>query len=296
MLAHRLFLSLTLLLVLAFAGRPAPAEDAVRPPALIFASEGAHALQWYDAQGKLAWSYPAEMCRDVWVLPNGNVLFCYNEQYSSGRQDSPSGVMEVTPDKKVVFQFRTTGQVWSCQRLANGQTLVANASQGKLLLVDAAGAVARTIALKNAPGHSCLRHARALPNGHFLVAEESAGMVREYDDAGRLVREIRVPFPPFSVARLASGETLISGRDGIVAVDAEDRVTWRVKASDLLELGVRWFAGFQVRPNGNLVVCNAGGKVPLFEITRETPARVVWKWPGALPLGHGICLADAPAR
>ena len=43
-------------------------------------------------------------------------LFCYNRNYDSGKHDNPNGVMEVAPDKRVVFHFATTGQVWSCQR------------------------------------------------------------------------------------------------------------------------------------------------------------------------------------
>ena len=52
------------------------------------------------------------------------------------RGDNPSGVLEVSPEKQIVFQFQTTGQVWSCQRLADGNTLVGAASQGKLLVVN----------------------------------------------------------------------------------------------------------------------------------------------------------------
>lgn len=59
------------------------------------------------------------------------------------------------------------------------------------------------------------------------------------------------------------------------------------------EMGPRWFAGIQIRANGNIVVCNAGGKVPFYELGRDK--KVVWQ--SALPagqpgLGHGICLLD----
>lgn len=53
---------------------------------------------------------------------------------------------------------------------------------------------------------------------------------------------------------------------------------------------IRWFAGLQVQPSGNLFVCNAGGKVGFLEITREE--QVVWQSRGEVPLGHGIQRLD----
>lgn len=256
----------------------------------LYAAEGAKTVCIYD-NGKVTWEYPVEMCRDAWRLPNGNVLFAYNNNYNSRQNDNPSGVMEVTPDKKIVFHFQTTGQVWACQRLADGNTLVGAASQGKLLIVDPKGVVVKTIPLKNKPGHSCIRYARGLANGNFLVAEESAKTVREYDGDGKVVREIAVEFPVFACVRLANGNTVISGKSSIVEVDVAGKVVWRLDAASVPQLGVRWFAGLQVLPNGNLFVCNAGGKVPVFEIGRDK--RVVWQTETALPIGHGVQRLDA---
>ena len=164
--------TLAVLLAVVFAAilahRTAAAQDRAAPavlafPPFLFAAEGAKKIIRYGRDGTIAWDYPAEMARDVWQLPGGNVLFCYNEHYDSHRHDNPSGVMEVTPDRKVVFQFATTGQVWSCQRLGDGNTLVGAASQGKLLVVNPQGAIVREIKVLNTPGHSCLRNARGWP-------------------------------------------------------------------------------------------------------------------------------------
>ena len=40
-------------------------------------------------------------------------------------------------------------------------------------------------------------------------------------------------------------------------------------------MGPRWFAGFQILPNGNIMVCNPGGRVPFFEVNRDK--QVVWR-------------------
>ena len=267
-------------------------------PPLLYAAEGARCIQLYNSAGKVTWEYPAEMSRDVWRLPNGNILFTYNRDYQSSRHDNPSGAMEITPEGNIVFDFKTTGPVWSCCRLANGRTLIGAASQGRILTVDARGALVKSIQLKSAPGHACLRHVRSTPDGMILVAEESAHAVREYTPEGAMVREIPVPFPPFSVQRFSNGNTLISGQTQIVEIDARDRTVWQLKNTDVPEMGVRWFAGFQVLENGDLLVCNAGGKVPLFRVTRKSPPCITWRIPDhlKLPVGHGLALCPETAK
>ncbi len=144
-------------------------EQAAKFPTLLYAAEGAQKIIRYDSEGKVVWEYPAPMARDVWALPNGNVLFSFNREYDGARNDNPSGVMELTPDKKVVFSFSTTGQVWSCQRLLDGNTLVGAASQGKLLVVNSEAKIVKTIPLLSPAGHSCLRNARQISSGHLRV-------------------------------------------------------------------------------------------------------------------------------
>ncbi len=270
------------------------AEESERFPELLFTSEPARQIQRFDASGRVVWSYPADTARDVWLLPNGNVLFPYS--VSNGLDNAESGAMEVTPDKRVVWQFKTRGQVYSCQRMADGNTLIGATQQGKLLVVSPAGEVVRSFAIRNAAaGHGSMRNVRALPGGGFLVAEESARAAREYDAEGRLLREFKTPFPTYSAIRLPSGHTVTCGKTGIVEFDAEGRPVWELTSADVPELGMRWFAGLQVLPNGNLFICNAGGRVPFAEISREK--KVVWRCdPARLQagIGHGIQRLDVP--
>ncbi len=266
------------------------AAEAFRP--IVYATEQAKKILQCDAQGKVVWEYPAEMARDVWQLPNGNVLFCYNDQYNSKSNNNPSGVLEVTVAKAVIFHFKSTGQVWSCQRMADGQTLVGAASQGKLLIVNPTGTVTREIRLKSPGGHSCIRNARALANGHFLVAEEGAKTVREYDLESKIVWEKTVEFPVYSAIRQPNGNTLICGKTAILEMDPDGLVQWKIQAQDIPEIGVRWFAGMQQLPDGGIFVCNAGGKVPFVEFGPDH--RVRWRAPAGLtfPMGHGIQRLD----
>lgn len=267
-----------------------------RFPALLYTSEGAQKIQRYDGSGKVVWEYPAQTARDVWQLPNGNVLFPYC--ISNGADNAETGVMEVTPGKKVVWQFKTHGQVYSCQRLADGNTLVGATQQGRVLIVGPEGQVVKSFAIRNAQaGHSSMRNVRALADGHFLVAEESARAAREYDAAGRFLREFKTPFPTYSAIRLPSGHTMTCGKTGIVEFDAAGLPVWELKNTDVPELGIRWFAGLQVLPNGNLFICNAGGKVAFAEISKAK--KIVWQCDMTRvqsSMGHGIQLLDVPGE
>ena len=97
--------SLLVLAVVSCLARTLMAGD--KFPPFLYAAEGVQKIIRYDSEGKVVWEYPAPMARDAWALPNGNVLFCFNREYDGSRNDNPSGVMELTADKKVVFSFST---------------------------------------------------------------------------------------------------------------------------------------------------------------------------------------------
>jgi hypothetical protein len=167
--------------------------------------------------------------------------------------------------------------------------LVGAASQGKLLIVDQDGSIKQSIQLRGNPGHSCLRNARQIDGGRFIVAEESSRAVRIYAADGTLAREIKLGFCPYSAVQLTNGNILACGQSSVVEIDAQDHVVWKLEGSELPDIGVRWFAGAQVLPNKNVLICNAGGKVPFIEINHQK--QVVWQWPSSTPavaLGHGI--------
>jgi len=285
--------AMILVMVLAAGGQVCAEEPERRAaPFLLYTSESLRRILRFDEKGAVVWEYPADTARDVWQLPNGNVLFPYS--ISNGLNNAETGAMEVTPDKRIVWQFKTRGQVYSCQRMADGNTLVGATQQGKLLIVNPAGEVVRSFAVRNeAAGHGSMRNVRALADGHFLVAEESARAAREYDAQGNVVREFKTPFPTYSAIRLPSGNTMTCGKTGIVEFSPDGRPVWELNASDVPQLGIRWFAGLQVLPNGHLFICNAGGKVPFAEISKDK--KIVWQAdPAAFKgsPGHGIQRLD----
>ncbi len=230
-----------------------------------------------SADGKLLWQYPAERCNDLWVLPNGNLLF-----------NTGNGVKEVTRDKKVVFSYESKSEIYACQRLPDGNTFIGECNSGSLLEVAPDGKIVKRIKLLPDSvdgGHFFMRNARKLENGNYLVAHYGLDKVCEYDSVGNLLREIPVTGGPHSVIRLPNGNTLIAcsdhdGDPGIVEVDRGGTVVWRLSKDELPGIELKFMTGMEYLPNGNLVLTdwlghNQFGKSPhAFEITRDK--KVVW--------------------
>lgn len=232
--------------------------------------------------GKVEWEYKARHCNDLWVLPNGNLLF-----------NTGHGVKEVTREKKIVLNYQPKSEIYSCQRLANGNTFVGDCGRGMLIELDPTGKVVKEIALlpkgKKA-GHGYMRNARKLPNGNYLATHYSAQVVREYDPTGKMIREIPAPGGPHSVVRRKNGNTMIACADQkrnpmLIEVDKDNKVVWSLSNEDMKGKGLgekplKFLTGFHILPNGNVVFtnwCGHGqlGKAPqMFEVTREK--KIVW--------------------
>jgi len=232
--------------------------------------------------GKIDWEYDgATNGNDVWMLPNGHLLF-----------NTGHGVREVTRDKQVVFDYQSASEIYACQRLANGNTFIGECSAGRLLEVDPGGKIVKEIRLLpegTSGGHAYMRNARRLANGNTLVAHYGPKMVREYDPQGRVVREIPAPGGAHSAVRLPNGNTLISCADGrggskVFEVDPAGNNIWQVQSNELAGVTLKFMAGLQRLPNGNTVMANwlghnqFGSTADLIEVTPDK--RVVWTFRG----------------
>jgi len=242
--------------------------------AFLCSDVGAKRVFKISAAGKIEWEYPADQCTDAWLLESGNILMSF-----TGKK---RGAREVTPDKKVVWEYLTTSEVWGCQRLADGNTLVAEGSARRLLEVDPKGRIVKTVPIKSGGNrHMGMRHARKLAGGGYLVPFLTDKAVREYDPSGKMIREIKVPDLAFSVVRLKNGNTVIGYRGGVVEVDPKDKVVWHLTQKDLPDVKFYWICCVQRLPNGNTVVGNwfihkrRTDSPPFFEVTPDK--KVVWQ-------------------
>jgi lysophospholipase L1-like esterase len=262
--------------------------------------------------GEVEWEFANRAeCHDLALLPNNNVLL------STG----PSTVVEVTPEKKIVWRYEARPvegykgrvEVHAFQRLADGRTLIAESGNRRLVEVDRDGKVVKKVPLtvEKPDPHRDTRMVRKLENGHYLVCHEGDGVVREYDGEGKVVWSYRLglggrPRKPghgpeghgtelFGAIRLASGNTLIAGGNNnrVLEVTPAGEIVWEIGHDELPGIRLAWVTMLQVLPNGNVIVgnCHAGPDNPqLFEITRDK--KVVWTFRNFKTFGNSLAAAQ----
>ncbi|MGV3720854.1 MAG: hypothetical protein ACO1SX_08080 [Actinomycetota bacterium] len=244
-----------------------------------------------SAEGKVTWDYP-RATRDGWVLPNGNLLLTL--------AGNGGGVVEVTPDKKVVLEYKgSQAEVDTAQRLPDGNTLLTEAGpRPRILELDSTGKVVKEVPLTTQLENTHLqqRMTRKLPNGNYLVPHALEKVVKEYTPAGKVVWSAKTPNWPFTAIRLANGNTVVGCTVGnvVVELDARGEIVWQVSNDDLPGKPLSDCCGVQRLPNGNTVITSyrtKPGEVRLTEVTREK--KVVWTYTDDRPAGiHHFQILD----
>jgi len=228
----------------------------------------------------VVWQHAAPNSNDLWVLPNGNLLFT-----------TGNGVLEMNRKNDTLFHYESKNEIYACQRLKNGNTFIGECNSGRLLEVSPKGKIIKEVrilpdSLKDG-GHAYMRNARRLDNGNFLVAHYGLKVVREYDPTGKIVWEVKSPGGPHSVVRLQNGNTLVSEADAkkdphVYEFDKSGKIVWEISNADLPDKPFKFLGGLQRLPNGNTVICNwlghnQFGTAPhIIEVTKDK--KVVWTY------------------
>jgi hypothetical protein len=216
-----------------------------------------------EKDGSVSWEYPqAGWVYDGARLPNGHVLYCW---FTGGKTDQQAGVREVTPDKRIVFEFPVAKECHSVQRLPDGLTLIEDPSNKRLVEVDRQGRIVRELKLQvgHEQVHRVARQCRKLPNGNYLVAQEFDQAVVEYAPDGRMLRRLPVNGMVYGVSRLPNGNTLIGTGGGpdigkrVVELDPQGNTVWSFEPSDFpADTNLDWVVGAQRLANGHTVIAN----------------------------------------
>jgi len=237
---------------------------------------GSGRILLFDETGKILWQHKGANCSDIWMLDNGNVLHADNN------------VHEIDPKtNKVVWCYKPPqqkgGATFSCQRLANGNTVVGENSGGRIVEVDKDGKVVFELKLPLCkPGsHNNLRMVRKIMNGNYLVCHKGPALVREYTPDGKVVFEVKVSDVAFSAVRLENGNTLVGHINCVSEFDPKGKQVWQFNRKELSDLKIGMICGIQVLPNNNIVVGlyradNSPNGAGVFEITREK--KLVWRY------------------
>jgi outer membrane protein assembly factor BamB len=273
--------------------------------------QGGDRLAIVESDGAISWEMPWGGIHDIHVVAGGNIL----------TRQGRTAVVEIDRDtKQIVWRYDadqqngnagTRVEVHAFERLANGNTMIAESGSARIIEVDREGIVKKKVPLvvDHPNTHSDTRLVRKLANGNFLVAHEADGMVREYDGgSGKVIWDYAVPLfgkkrkpghgpeafgnQLFAALRLDNGNTLVATGNGhsVLEVTPEREIVWQVHQNDLPNIRLAWVTTLEVLPGGNLVIgnCHAGPGQPLLvELERKT-RRVVWTLDRHADFGNSV--------
>lgn len=302
--------SLLLLAVVAISTAAAGAADKAVTHRVLAQDRGRAVI--LNAQGEVEWEAPVPfVTHDISMLPNGNILV----------STAPDNVVEISPDKQVVWKHQAkpkpgyTGRVeiHGFQRLPNGNTLVSETGNLRLVEVDKNDQIVKEVPLtvEHPNSHRDTRLVRKLDTGNYLVCHEGDGTVREYDPQGKVVWSYVVDLngrprsdghgpeghgvEVFGAIRLPNGNTMIAGGNNnrVLEVNRDGKIVWSIDQKELPGITLAWVTTLQYLPNGHLIFGNthAGPENPqLIEVTRDK--KVVWTLKNHTLLGNDTVAAQ----
>ena len=222
--------------------------------------------------------------RDLQLIGGGRVLVGHDRGYSE---------FEIATGKRRRDVAAYSG-VTSARRQPNGNTLLAGVnltgehSSGTervtVLEIDPMGTpVSRTVF----PA-TYVRLLRQTAQGTWLMTNQD--VIREAEPSGRVLQEWAVPGlrHAWKAVRLPNGRTLVSAGYGafLAELNADGSVARRFAEKEAMPavLNARFYATFQILPNGHIVLANWQGHGPdhgasgiqLFEL--DPTGAVVWQW------------------
>lgn len=264
-----------------------------------------------NSNGNIEWETPCNfVSHDIALLKNGNLLL----------HTSDTTIVEMTRDKQVVWKHESHAlpnkpgvQIHAFQRLDNGNTMIAESGNCRIIEVDPNDKIVKEIPLTvDHPSlHSDTRLVRKLDNGHYLVAHENDGTIREYDDAGKVVWSYKVdlnnrPATPghgpeghgdhcYSAYRLKNGNTLIGGGNNnrVLEVTPDGKIVWSIDQHELPGITLAWVTMLEVLPDNTIVIgnCHAGPTNPqLIAVNRDK--KVLWTVKDFKNLGNSTAATE----
>ena len=263
-------------------GTARPADLEPRPGRRLVFTEygkGPNRFVELDPSGEIVWEYaPPSTAVIFQTLPDGHILF--------GFGGKPTGVREITARGETVFEYTSPStQVFGCERLANGNTLVAEQGPCQAVEVNPRGEVVHVTPLvtSHADPHLQVRNVHKLESGNILAAHEGEGAVREVDPTGKVVWEYVGVENAGDAQRLPNGNTLIScgTQKRVLEVTPGGEIAWEFTSADAPDLNLTWISSIQRLKNGNLLVGNflrgqEGKGAHAFEVTRDKKG--VWRY------------------
>lgn len=205
--------------------------------------------------GEIVWRYddPAGKgeISDTVMLSNGNILFAHQ-----------FGVTEITPEKKVVWNYDAPPdhEIHTAMPIGKDRVLfIMNGDPAVVRVVNiVTGATEKefNLPVQHPIGvHRQFRHARLTANGTLLVGHMELNKVVEYDFNGNEMWS----FPansPWGVSMLANGNALITDSQGVREVTRRGDSVWSWSPADAPGYQFARLQQAWRLPNGNTVISN----------------------------------------
>jgi outer membrane protein assembly factor BamB len=273
------------------AGRLNQSEEAtsnLTPLALLLIYRARNLVYRVSRQKRVLWRYgnaTLERPHSAHILTNSRVLIVDTNHHR---------VIEVdTTTDEIVWTYGENGKAghepgqlanprWA-QRLANGNTLIADQSNNRVIEVDPDGLLAwQWGSWETLNGPYCCQR---LDDGHTLMTDWSNHVVIEVSLEGEIVWSFgqtkqggdgpgQLHYPEMA-ARLANGNTLIvdTRNNRVLEVHPEGHVIWQYTGEGLHKLNGPTFA--QRQPDGHTVIVHGGNRQA---IEVDPQGQVVWKY------------------
>ncbi len=194
--------------------------------------------------------------------------------------------------RKVVKEVKQSGLngTTSVRARVDGTKLVGANQKGIVVFeLDSSDKVVRKMAF---PQLKTLRMMRLTAEGSVLLAEETGVTEAAFDDSadggGRIVRRVKLPRArnAFMALKAAGGNYLVGAgfAQAFFELTPEGKVVREFQAPMPAPLVNKFYAGFHVLKNGDVVACNWTGhgapdsKLGWQMIQFDKEGKVVWKW------------------
>jgi hypothetical protein len=260
--------------------------------------------------GQVVWSYvhPGRgEISDAVLEPDGDILFAHQ-----------FGITEITPDKKVIWNFDAPAntEIHTAQPLGTNRVFfIQNGNPAKFIVMNKiTGGIEHQFALMAKDTNSVhrqFRRARLTAAGTILVAHLDLGKVAEYDWNGKMLWSYDVT-NCWSAEPLANGNILVatSGAQFVREINRQGATVWEWTPADAPEYK---FANTQTAvrlPDGNTIINNwfehlpdnlELGNAPVQAVEVTPGKKVVWalrSWTPPADLGPAttIQILDAGPR
>jgi hypothetical protein len=163
---------------------------------------------------------------EIWKLDKASNELMGLHRLANGNTLVGSGttVIEYRPDGTEIWKANVAGRVAQCQRLSNGNTMVALFDKNSVVEINPRGKTIWSIDTGQNP-----MTVHRTESGTTLIGMLSDPVVREYDQGKRVVWQFSVNGGCSAVRRLPNGDTLINSKTEIQLVSPDKTVRWSIK-------------------------------------------------------------------